>query len=146
MPWRLQEEAGDAEACARGLLPTTWGHVVHITSVNEVDRKLSAISHELDKLFADDKKYLYPVSGTYACRHVADTGQTSVRGWGAAINISPALADYWLWDRAAGGYSAYVNHIHIVAIFERHGFIWGGRWTHFDTMHFEYRPDFSALV
>ena len=29
----------------------------------------------------------------------------------------------------------------IVAVFERHGFIWGGRWVHFDTMHFEYRPE-----
>ena len=41
-------------------LPNTWGHVVHITSVNEVDRKMSAISHELDELSADDKKYLLP--------------------------------------------------------------------------------------
>jgi hypothetical protein len=29
----------------------------------------------------------------------------------------------------------------IVDIFERHGFIWGGKWYHFDTMHFEYRPE-----
>jgi hypothetical protein len=29
-----------------------------------------------------------------------------------------------------------------VEIFERHGFIWGGKWGHFDTMHFEYRPEF----
>jgi hypothetical protein len=29
----------------------------------------------------------------------------------------------------------------IVAGFERHGFIWGGRWAHFDTMHFKYRPE-----
>jgi hypothetical protein len=28
-----------------------------------------------------------------------------------------------------------------VDIFERHGFIWGGKWGHFDTMHFEYRPE-----
>jgi hypothetical protein len=28
-----------------------------------------------------------------------------------------------------------------VAVFERHGFIWGGRWAHYDTMHFEYRPE-----
>ena len=36
-----------------------------------------------------------------------------------------------------------VNRIpyEIVEIFERHGFIWGGRWYHFDTMHFEYRPE-----
>ncbi len=38
---------------------------------------------------------------------------------------------------------AYVDRIpaDIVAVFERHGFIWGGRWAHFDTMHFEYRPE-----
>ncbi len=30
----------------------------------------------------------------------------------------------------------------IVEIFERHGFIWGGKWYHFDTMHFEFRPEF----
>jgi|GEM_PF-645494 len=27
-------------------------------------------------------------------------------------------------------------------VFEKHGFIWGGRWKHYDTMHFEYRPEF----
>ncbi len=26
----------------------------------------------------------------------------------------------------------------------RHGFIWGGRWYHYDTMHFEYRPELLA--
>ena len=29
----------------------------------------------------------------------------------------------------------------IPEIFEKHGFIWGGKWDHFDTMHFEYRPE-----
>jgi hypothetical protein len=33
----------------------------------------------------------------------------------------------------------------IVAIFERHGFIWGGKWRHYDTMHFEYRPELLGL-
>jgi D-alanyl-D-alanine carboxypeptidase len=124
-------------------LPNTWGHVVHITSVNGVDRQLAAISRELDELPADDKRYLYPLGGTYVCRHVADTGQTSMHGWGAAIDINPAFADYWLWHRAAENLPVYANHIprEIVAAFERHGFIWGGRWAHFDTMHFEYRPE-----
>ncbi len=31
--------------------------------------------------------------------------------------------------------------LEIVAAFERRGFIWGGRWAHYDTMHFEYRPE-----
>ncbi|WP_349629221.1 MULTISPECIES: M15 family metallopeptidase [Bradyrhizobium] len=30
----------------------------------------------------------------------------------------------------------------IVGIFERHGFIRGGKRRHYDTMHFEHRPDF----
>ncbi len=30
--------------------------------------------------------------------------------------------------------------------FERHGFIWGAKWYHFDTMHFEYRPEIIALA
>jgi hypothetical protein len=33
----------------------------------------------------------------------------------------------------------------IVDIFERHGFIWGGKWYHYDTMHFEYRPELTGL-
>ncbi len=124
-------------------LPTTWGHVVSITSVNGVDRQLAQVSRELDELPADYKKYLYPLGGTYLCRHVADTGQTSMHGWGAAIDINTAFSDYWLWHRTAGGLPTYVDRIpsEIVAVFERHGFIWGGRWAHFDTMHFEYRPE-----
>ncbi|MGC1959145.1 MAG: M15 family metallopeptidase, partial [Pseudolabrys sp.] len=34
--------------------------------------------------------------------------------------------------------------IEIVRIFEKQGFIWGGYWYHFDTMHFEYRPELLA--
>lgn len=124
-------------------LPRMWGHTVSITSVNGVDRQLTAISHELDELPAEDMKYLHPLGGTYTCRPVADTGQSSMHAWGAAIDINPAYSNYWLWSRNGSGLPAYINHIppEIVSIFERHGFIWGGRWAHFDTMHFEYRPE-----
>ncbi len=125
-------------------LPTTWGHRVMITSVNGVDRQLAAISRELDALPAADKTFLFPLGGTYACRSVADTAQTSMHAWGAAIDINPAFTDYWLWRRGrAAGIPVYVNRVppEIVEVFERHGFIWGGRWAHFDTMHFEYRPE-----
>jgi hypothetical protein len=129
-------------------LPKTWGHAISITSVNGVDRHLAAVSRELDALPAEDKTYLYPIGGTYACRAVADTGQTSMHAWGAAIDINTRYSDYWLWHRGAGGgLPDYVNRIpqEIVAIFERHGFIWGGRWAHFDTMHFEYRPELAGV-
>ncbi|PPQ37999.1 M15 family metallopeptidase [Rhodopila globiformis] len=124
-------------------LPHSWGHAVSFTPVNGAARQLAAVSRELDGLPAEDRKYLYPVGGTYACRAVADTGQRSMHAWGAAIDINPAFSDYWRWHRSGGGVPDYVNRIplEIVTIFERHGFVWGGRWAHFDTMHFEYRPE-----
>ena len=128
-------------------LPRTWGHRVMVTAVNGIDRQLATVSRELEELPPEDKKFLFPV-GTYACRPVADTAQTSTHAWGAAIDINPKFGDYWLWHGGrAAGLPAYVNRIppEIVRVFERHGFIWGGRWMHFDTMHFEYRPElFSA--
>jgi hypothetical protein len=124
-------------------LANTWGHVVRITSTNGVDRRLAEVSRELDALPPEDKKCLYPPGGTYSCRAVADTGQTSMHSWGAAIDINTRFSDYWLWRRGGGDPPPYVNRIPsvIVEVFERHGFIWGGRWAHFDTMHFEYRPE-----
>ena len=124
-------------------LPRSWGHTVGITSVNGADRRLAAISRELDELPAEIKKYLYPIGGTYVCRTVPDTGQPSMHAAGAAIDINTTYSDYWLWRRGDGRAPPYVNRIplQIVTIFERHGFIWGGRWAHFDTMHFEYRPE-----
>ena len=126
-------------------LPQTWGHTVSITSVNGVDRALSAISQELDTLPPEDKKYLHPIGGIYNCRAVAGTAQTSMHSWGAAIDINTAYSDYWRWMRP-GSLPGYRNRIppEIVAVFERHGFIWGGRWAHEDTMHFEYRPELLA--
>jgi hypothetical protein len=119
-------------------LPQSWGHTVRVTSVNGVARRLAEVSAELDALPAPIKRYVYPTAGTYNCRTIADTGEPSMHSWGAAIDINPAHADYWLWHR-----NGQVSQIppEIVDIFERHGFIWGGKWLHYDTMHFEYRPE-----
>jgi hypothetical protein len=32
-----------------------------------------------------------------------------------------------------------------VRAFESHGFVWGGKWLFFDTIHFEYRPELLLL-
>ncbi|MGH7155827.1 MAG: M15 family metallopeptidase [Acetobacteraceae bacterium] len=124
-------------------LPRTWGHTVEVTAINGVADHLAAVSAELDALPQALKRYVYPPAGTYNCRAVADTGVPSMHAWGAAIDINIRFADYWLWHRGGIQNVAYVNRVpsEIVDIFERHGFIWGGKWYHYDTMHFEYRPE-----
>ena len=46
-------------------------------------------------------------------------------------------------DKTAEGALVYRNRfpMSVVTAFEAQGFIWGGKWYHFDTMHFEYRPE-----
>jgi hypothetical protein len=129
-------------------LPHTWGRAISVTTVNGVDRRLAEISRELDELPASEHDWLHPIGGTYKCRPVADTGEPSMHAYGAAIDINPARSQYWLWRRSGGESVGYVNTVpaDIVAVFERHGFIWGGRWAHFDTMHFEYRPELLGFV
>lgn len=119
-------------------LPKSGGGYVKATPVNGVADKLKAVSEALDALPAELKKYAYPSAGTFNCRVVKDTGARSAHAWGVAIDLNTRLSDYWLWSKGA-----YKNRIppEIVAIFEKHGFIWGGKWAHFDTMHFEYRPE-----
>jgi D-alanyl-D-alanine carboxypeptidase len=123
-------------------LPKTWGRAIRITSVNGVDQYLRAVSTETDALPEQSKRAAYPIAGTYNCRAVADTGQLSAHSYGIAIDLNTAFADYWYW-RARGGPITYRNRMpqEIVTIFEKHGFIWGGKWYHYDTMHFEFRPE-----
>jgi len=115
-----------------------------VTKVNGVDQKLAAVSAELEKLPGTLDIYFVPAAGTYNCRVIDGTDRPSAHGYGIAIDIATRRADYWRWSRpAADGSYAYKNRIpiEIVSIFEKHGFIWGGRWYHYDTMHFEYRPE-----
>lgn len=119
-------------------LPRHHGGHVEITTINGVDRQLEAAIAELDALPERDMKYLIRSSGTYVCRTVAGSGAPSAHGWGIAIDINSAAADYWRWSGT--GWHNRVP-VEIARIFERHGFIWGGRWYHYDTMHFEYRPE-----
>ena len=126
-------------------LPKTWGKAIQFTSVNGADAQLRAVAAELDALPAAIKQAAYPIAGTYNCRAVADTGEPSPHSYGIAIDLNLKFSDYWFWHPHTGKI-AYHNRMpkEIVAIFEKHGFIWGGKWYHYDTMHFEYRPELLA--
>jgi hypothetical protein len=125
-------------------LPRKSGQRLKVSRVNGVARRLEAVSRELDELPRSFDRYLVPAAGTYNCRPIAGTGRPSAHGAGIAIDIALEHAHYWRWSKpdASGGYP-FRNSVppEIVAVFEKHGFIWGGRWYHYDTMHFEYRPE-----
>lgn len=124
-------------------LPRKHGGKLKVTRINGVAERLAAISRALDALPARFDRYLIPPAGTYVCRQIAGTKRSSAHGYGIAIDIATRESDYWRWPRAGSGAQKWRNKIpmEIVSIFEAHGFIWGGKWHHFDTMHFEYRPE-----
>ena len=141
-------------AAARNLtevvwLPKKWGKRLMVTRINGVAAQLTAVSKALDELPAKFDIFLVPSAGTYNCRPIAGTDRASAHGHGIAIDLSTRKTDYWRWTKGnSGGVIPYRNSIpqEIVAIFEKHGFIWGGKWYHYDTMHFEYRPELLANV
>jgi hypothetical protein len=127
-------------------LPKSWGHAVRVTSANGVAAHLTEVSDEIERLPPEIRAAAFPIAGVYACRAVADNGQPSMHAYAAAIDLNLKYSAYWLWAAKHGSDIPYSNRMprEIVDIFERHGFIWGGRWYHYDTMHFEYRPELLA--
>jgi hypothetical protein len=125
----------------------SWGQSIRVTSLNGVAEHLRAVSAEIDALPEKIKRAAYPIAGTYNCRAVADTGEPSPHSYGIAVDLNTAFSDYWYW-RPHDGAIVYRNRMpeEIVAIFEKHGFIWGGKWYYFDTMHFEFRPELLSTA
>ncbi len=138
---------------AKRLKPVAWmparrGGSVSITTVNGINDRLAAAVTELEKLPASMTQYLVPSAGTYNCRPIANTTRLSVHAFGAALDINTQFSDYWEWSKGPNNSVKWRNRVPgaIGEIFERHGFIWGAKWYHFDTMHFEYRPEIIALA
>jgi hypothetical protein len=114
----------------------TQDHCVHI--------QLEAALDEIEALGPDYAVYFENPGGGFNWRVIAGTNRLSVHSFGIAVDLNTALGGYWRWSGAAQGEATeYDNRIpeEIVQAFERYGFIWGGKWHHFDGMHFEYRPE-----
>ncbi len=129
---------------AAQLVQLDWyGRTLSITRVGGVDAALRAVLADLKRLPGRDQIFVRNTAGTFNWRTIAGTRRLSVHSFGAAIDVDIKYADYWRWAGGKpGDVPNYRNRIpkSVVDVFERHGFIWGGRWYHFDTMHFEYRP------
>ncbi|UMY64633.1 MULTISPECIES: M15 family metallopeptidase [unclassified Flavobacterium] len=142
---------GDSKAeVERQLVTIDWcpklvGARIRVTKAQGVDQAFRRLSAELDR-HPEFKPYLIGIAGTFNWRPIAGTRRLSAHSFGMTIDLSVAYSHYWQWEckcQDEKRVPPYRNKIPLalVAIFEKHGFIWGGRWTHFDTMHFEYRPE-----
>lgn len=154
-PGRIRSEPlmkamyGDSAKVVRArLTPVDWfGETLQVTSINGVDKALAKVRDELAAR-TDLRPYLAPSAGVFNWRKVSGQPNLSVHSFGAAIDLNTKFADYWVWSGGKPGrVPVYRNKypMEIIEIFERHGFIWGGRWYHYDTMHFEYRPELIAI-
>lgn len=154
-PGRIRVEAfflkmygKNKEAVRKNLVEIDFlGAKLLVTKINSIDKKLTQVAKELAK-YPDLKKYLDNVGGTFNWRKIAGTDRLSTHSFGMTIDINVKYANYWRWaveDKTEDGKRpiTYKNRIplKIIQIFEQNGFIWGGKWYHYDTMHFEYRPE-----
>lgn len=125
--------------------PRLAGVAFTVTAAQGVDCQLAAA---LDAIAADATTrapfFQDAAAGGFVWRRIAGTDRLSAHAYGFAVDLNAALGGYWRWTGAAEGrVGAYPNRIPeaLVRAMERRGFIWGGKWHHFDGMHFEYRPE-----
>ncbi|PLX35652.1 MAG: hypothetical protein C0605_09040 [Hyphomicrobiales bacterium] len=139
----------DKQQVRRRLVKINWfGAGLRVNPAQGAAEALRRVQAELAALPARLRKPAMKSAGTFNWRLIAGTKRLSVHSFGAAIDLDVKYANYWRWSGGKpGNVKNYANRIplEIVDIFERHGFIWGGRWYHYDTMHFEYRPELIAI-
>jgi hypothetical protein len=123
---------------------------------------LALVSAELAELRRSDPhvgaffKNVEEMNG-YNYRFVEGTRSRSFHSYGLAVDIIPrsyaGKETYWMW--AANRSTRWWEIPHerrwmvppaVVEAFERRGFVWGGKWLLFDTMHFEYRPEILIMA
>lgn len=133
----------------QNLVEVEWfGQTLRMTKINGVADQLQKVAEEL-LLYPEFRPFLVDASSFY-WRNVRGAKHLSAHSFGIAIDINVEHSNYWRFiypEASETTHIGYENHIplDIVRIFERYGFIWGGRWYHFDTMHFEYRPEILSV-
>jgi hypothetical protein len=116
-------------------------HTRAAAALGKVSTRLKALVAQTPSLSAYVTGEL---GGTFEWRPIANTNRLSAHSYGIAIDIVVSKSNYWEWEKPF----AWKNQIPqaIVDAFEAEGFAWGGRWYHYDTMHFEYRPELFAAA
>ncbi len=94
----------------------------------------------------------------YFWREIRDTSRRSFHSLGLAIDILPVnwgqKVLYWNWQKQKDPDNWMLTPLSerwmppesVIRIFEDEGFIWGGKWSIWDNMHFEYHPELIAYL
>lgn len=127
-----------------------WVHQRVVEPLRRVQTKIYAAQ----KTNTEVKKFLKELNQCWSFnwRVIADSGKLSNHSWGSAIDLLPANYKtkkiYWFWEAARNDYwmkimpyRRWIPPKAVIEAFESEGFIWGGKWTLWDNMHFEYRPE-----
>jgi len=121
------------------------GRIYQFNKNNGAGEALKAAMSEITLLAQSNKKVAaaaFPTSGTYNYRVISGTNRLSPHAFGIAIDLARDKRDYWQWASREEGQKRLESYPkEIVEVFERNNFVWGGKWGHFDTLHFEYRPE-----
>lgn len=134
-----------AKEVEQNLTSVDWfGQKVKFNKINGAADSLRAVAKELES-YPEFKPYLKS-SGTFYWRPVRGAKRMSAHSYGIAFDIGVDKSNYWQWTSGSNDEMKEVKYknqipLEIVNIFQKHGFIWGGAWYHYDTMHFEFRPD-----
>jgi hypothetical protein len=129
-------------------------HTLCAEPLLRIDEELRELSRESPEVahYIDTIKVVFSMDR----REVEGTENPSYHGYGLAIDIVPEDYEgkqvYWRWSAAWYGNwpsiplsGRWKPPDLVIEIFEKNGFVWGGKWYHFDTIHFEYRPEIIEL-
>lgn len=121
------------------------GYNCQFNKNNKAAESLKTVMTEVDALIRSKRNvggFVFPTSGTFNFRKISGTNRLSPHSFGIAIDLARDRRDYWKWVTPAEGEKRLVKYpVELVEVFERNNFIWGGKWWHFDILHFEYRPE-----
>ncbi len=131
----------------------------HAASVHErVKVPLKRVEERIQKLAKSNKEvkaFVDEIRSTdaYFWRIIAGTTRKSFHSLGIAMDILPKSQHgkqiFWSWAKEKYPDTWMLIPLSrrwmppegVIRIFEEEGFVWGGKWTIYDNMHFEYHPE-----
>lgn len=129
-------------------------HEICVDALRRVDEEIWYQAHHSDEV----RNFILGLKAVYSTqwRMMRGINNRSYHSYGLALDLIPrnhggkhifwlwSAARMWNWEKIPLGFR-WSPPEEVIRAFEDNGFIWGGKWYHFDGMHFEYRPEILLL-